>query len=118
MERHISAPPLTNKANSNPNKEVVPVSNRGAVDYKDFEIIRNLIVERIANISKNEPVSGTILEKSIENVISKINPDAVAAVEIIEKGIGKNIYTVVVMLDELIKYGPKIGMSIENEVYN
>ena len=73
-------------------------------------------MERIADASKNAPVSGTILEKSIENVISKINPDAVTVAEIIEKGIGKNIYTVIVMLDELMKHGPKVGMNIENEV--
>lgn len=94
------------------------MSSRGALDPKDFDAIRNLIVERIANYSKNTPVSGTILEKSIENIISKINPDAVTVAEIVEKGIGKNIYTVIVMLDELVKCGPKTGMNIETDVSN
>lgn len=115
IERHISAPPLTHKSS---HKEVVPVSDKGPLDFKDFDVIRNLIVERITIVSKNTPVSGTILEKSIENVISKINPDTVTVAEIIEKGIGKNIYTMIVLLDELMKYGPKTGMNIENEIDN
>jgi len=100
------------------NTNISPQNNNGALirnKSKEFEALHELIIEKIINYG-SPSVSGPILEKSIENVISKINPEAVSISEILENDLGKNIHTLLVLLDELCGSVPKSGGNLEYEL--
>jgi len=97
------------------NTNISPQNNNGGLirnRSKEFDALHELIIEKITNYG-SPSVSGPILEKSIENVISKINPEAVSISEILENDLGKNIHTLLVLLDELSSSVPKSGTNIE-----
>jgi len=81
---------------------------------EEFEGLHNLLIEKIV-YNKSPSASGLGLEKSIENVISKINPETMSISEILENDLGKNIHTLLVLINELSGSTQRTGMNIESE---
>lgn len=99
-----------NAKNSRKNSSALTTSNTNNTDLikaktNEFDSVRDLIIEKITN-SGSPSVCGTILDKSIEDVISKINPETVSVADIVENDLGRNIYTLIILLDELFSSVP------------
>jgi len=105
-----ATPTMQVESNIKPNKASTKSNIKG------FEDLFNLLIEKISS-NGSASVSGSIIEKSIEDVISKINPDTVGISEILENNLGKNIHILIVLLDELCNL-PSLDSSIESEVLN
>jgi len=104
----VATPTMQVESNIKPNKASTKSNIKG------FEDLFNLLIEKISS-NGSASVSGSIIEKSIEDVISKINPDTVGISEILENNLGKNIHILIVLLDELCNL-PSLDSSIESEL--
>lgn len=105
-------PTMQIESNTNTNIKTNKASTKSNI--KGFEDLFNLLIEKISN-NGSPSVSGSIIEKSIEDVISKINPETVGISEILENNLGKNIHILIVLLDELCNL-PSLDSSIESEL--
>jgi len=105
-------PTMQIESNTNTNIKINKASTKSNI--KGFEDLFNLLIEKISN-NGSPSVSGSIIEKSIEDVISKINPETVGISEILENNLGKNIHILIVLLDELCNL-PSLDSSIESEL--
>lgn len=106
----ITANPLNTQNAININGNIMTAPQKA-----DLEALHDLIIEKIVNY-KSSPIQGSTVEKSIENVLSRINPETLSIVEILENELGKNIHTLLILVDELSGLMPKSGMNIESEV--
>ncbi len=113
-ENTVTVQPVLLKANSQPAIENIIKTNKKA-NIKGFEDLFNLLIEIISNNGAT-PISASVIEKSIEEVLSKINPETVSISEILENNLGKNIHILIVLLDELCNSVPFPSLNIDSEV--
>lgn len=81
-----------------PEKKEAKVIPKIAKSHVAFEGILDNLIERV----ENKDISNiSTLEKKILGVITKINPQEAPIPELLEKEAGKNIYTILVLFDQL-----------------
>jgi hypothetical protein len=75
--------PVLLKTNSQPAVVENSIKTNKKANIKGFEDLFNLLIEIISN-NGSTPISASIIEKSIEEIVSKINPETVSISEILE----------------------------------
>jgi len=114
-ENSVTVQPILSSTNSQAATESTTKTNKKA-NIKGFEDLFNLLIEIISN-NGSVPISASLIEKSIEEVISKINPETVSISEILENNLGKNIHILIVLLDELCNSVPFPNSNSDSEVF-